>query len=165
MRLRDEEWAAACKKSSKATVEDDRPGRWYFITYTRPPKYYDPKDVLNSTKRLLRSKAVAPIQWAYSLELQKNGTPHTHIRLFTNKYPDYKKCIMAFNDGFVGAGIKEAVQMERTNSMKYIIKAESKPDKEFLEKYKLDTFFWCSDNYEGEKPVTEDPELISHEDV
>ena len=168
MRLRDEEWskAMACKKSSKkGDVEDDRPGRWYFITYTRPPKYYDPKDVINSTKRLLKSKAVAPIQWAYSLELQKNGTPHTHIRLFTNKYPDYKKCIMAFNDGFVGAGIKEAVQMERTNSMKYIIKAESKPDKEFLEKYKLDNFFWCSDNYEGSKPEDAvNPEnIISHE--
>jgi len=72
---------------------------------------------------------------------------------------------MAFNDGFVGAGIKEAVQMERTNCANYVIKPESKPDEEFLNKYKLDTYFWCSENYEGAKPEDAvNPEnIISHE--
>jgi len=76
---RDEELRLAKANKTSRVSEDDRPGRWYFITYTRPPQYFDPKHVLDSTRRLLRSKAVAPIQWAYSLELQKNrDTTHTH---------------------------------------------------------------------------------------
>lgn len=141
------------KRSKAVSREEDKentPGRWYFITYTRPPTFANPKDVLNSAKRCIRSKAVSATMWAYSLELQKNGTPHVHIRLFSNKYPDYTKCLAAFNDGHTNS--KEAIQSEKFNTAKYVIKAESKPTPEWLEKYDLDKYFWCSDDYSGPRP-------------
>lgn len=129
------------EKKRKEEKELDKAGRWYFITFTRPDTEKDPSAVLNSTRRLLKSKQVSPIQWCYSLELTEKGTPHTHIRLFSNKYFDYKK-VGNFNDGF-----RYDIQPERSSSAKYIIKEESKPPVDFLERYKLDRFVWQSDNY------------------
>jgi len=134
-------------------------GRWYFITFTCHETEKDPTRVLKSTTRLLRSKQVSPIQWCYSLELTEKGTPHTHIRLFSNKYFDYKK-VGNFNDGF-----RYDVQKEKTNCSKYIIKSESKPTDEWLKTYGLDTYFWSNDTYTGAKPGSSEtaPEIFSLE--
>lgn len=135
-------------------------GRWYFITYTQPDTDKTPDRLIKSVRRLLRSKAVAPTMWAYSIELTKTDTPHAHIRLFTNKYPDYKKCIGAFNDGY-----RFDCQNERFNSGNYLIKNETKPTQEWLSRHKLESWWFQSDNYSGatpEQPALEDQELISH---
>jgi len=132
---------------------EEVPSRWYFITYTEHDSVKSPTRVLKSAARLIKSKAVAATQWAYSLELTQSGTPHVHIRLNTEKYPDYKKCIGAFNDGF-----RYDVQMEKGGAGSYIIKEESKPSPAWLAQWGLDSWFMKSANYSGELP----PELISH---
>lgn len=116
-------------------------GRWYLITFTRPDTEKDPTAVLKSTQRLLNSKQVSPVQWCYSLELTEKGTPHTHIRLFSNKYFEYKK-VGNFNDGF-----RYDIQKEKFGSAKYVIKEESKPDQAYLDRYKLTQYVWQSENY------------------
>ena len=68
---RSAEHKAVANRTAKSSDGDDVPGRWYFITYTRPPSFSDPTAVLKSASRLVRSKAVSATQWAYSLELQK----------------------------------------------------------------------------------------------
>lgn len=124
----------------------DSVGRWYFITFTRPDTQKDPAAVIKSTQRLLKSKQVSAVQWCYSLELTEAGTPHTHIRLFSNKYFDYKK-VGNFNDGF-----RYDVQQEKMSCAKYIIKDESKPDPKWLQANGLTDYFVCSENYSGPRP-------------
>lgn len=148
---------AETKRKTEEKLESA--GRWYFITFTCHESEKDPSRVLKATTRLLRSKQVSPIQWCYSLELTEKGTPHTHIRLFSNKYFDYKK-IGNFNDGY-----RYDVQKEKMNCSKYIIKEESKPSEEWLKSYGLDTYFWSSETYTGAKPGSSEfaPDKISLE--
>lgn len=144
----------------KSPVKSEEvPSRWYFITYTEHDSVKDPTRVLKSAARCIKSKAVAATQWAYSLELTQSGTPHVHIRLNTEKYPDYKKCIGAFNDGF-----RYDVQMEKGTTAKYLIKEESKPSKAWLAQWGLDDWWHMSDNYSGELPVEKkvNEDIISH---
>jgi len=146
-------------KIKSPVKSEEVPSRWYFITYTEHESVKDPTRVLKSAQRCIKSKAVGAIQWAYSLELTQSGTPHVHIRLNTEKYPDYKKCIGAFNDGF-----RYDVQMEKGGSAKYLIKEESKPSKAWLAQWGLDDWWHKSSNYSGELPVDKnlEAELISH---
>lgn len=141
---------AETKRKTEEKLESA--GRWYFITFTCHESEKDPARVLKATTRLLRSKQVSPVQWCYSLELTEKGTPHTHIRLFSNKYFDYKK-IGNFNDGF-----RYDVQKEKMNSGNYIVKSESKPSKEWLKSNGLDSYFWASDNYTGARPTSSESE-------
>lgn len=134
------------ERTKKIEEKLDSVGRWYFITFTCHESEKSPQRVLKATQRLLKSKQVSPSQWCYSLELTEKGTPHTHIRLFSNKYFDYKK-VGNFNDGF-----RYDIQKEKMNTAKYIVKSESKPDEEWLKSHDLDTFFWASDNYSGATP-------------
>jgi len=144
------------KKIPGKSGEEGIPSRWYFITFTEHDTVKDPTRVLKSAQRCIKSKAVGATQWAYSLELTQSGTPHVHIRLNTEKYPDYKKCIGAFNDGF-----RYDIQMEKGGTAKYIIKEESKPSKAWLAQWGLDTWWHASANYSGELPA----EIISHIEV
>lgn len=145
-RRREVEAELALDRARRKEEKLESAGRWYFITFTRHESERDPSNVLKSTMRLIRSKQVSPIQWCYSLELTEKGTPHTHIRLFTNKYFDYKK-VGNFNDGF-----RYDVQKEKMNCANYIVKQESKPDENYLKNYGLENYFFCSENYTGPKP-------------
>lgn len=145
-------------KVGKDTPEnDDSAGRWYLITFTQPDTVKDPVDLLKRTQKVIRSKQVSAVQWCYSLELTERGIPHTHIRLFTNKYFDYRK-VGSFNSGY-----RYDIQTEKFSSDKYVVKPESKPSESWLASYGLDTYFWCSDNYVGSRPDSlPDQDLISH---
>lgn len=136
--------------SSGLDVEE-KPGRWYFITFTQPDTDKTVEGLIKSTRKVLKSKMVSPTQWCYSLELTAKGTPHSHIRLFTDKYPEYKK-IGAFNRGY-----RFDVQHEKMFTGNYIVKEESKPTPELLATWGLDSWFFCSDNYVGPRP---DPDLV-----
>lgn len=140
------------KSGKNISENDDSAGRWYLITFTQPDTIKDPHDLLKRTQKVVRSKQVSPIQWCYSLELTESGTPHTHIRLFSNKYFDYKK-VAAFNNGY-----RWDIKQERWDTEKYVVKEASKPSREWLLDNNLDTFFWCSENYDAARP-----NLISHE--
>lgn len=137
---------SAPEKKSPDLGEEDRPGRWYFITFTQPDTDKTVEGLIKSTRKVLKSKMVSPHQWCYSLELTEKGTPHSHIRLFTDKYPEYKK-IGAFNRGY-----RYEVQHEKMSCGNYIIKEESKPTPELLATWGLDSWFFCSDNYSGPRP-------------
>lgn len=120
-------------------------GRWYMITFTQPDTDKNPTDLLLRTMKVIKSKMVSPVQWCYSLELTEKGTPHTHIRLWTEKYFDYKK-VGAFNKGY-----RFDIQPEKFATGNYVIKEESKPTNEWLASHGLSQYFWCSDNYSGPK--------------
>lgn len=124
-------------------VERECSGRWYLITFTQPDTNDSPIDLLKRSRKVINSKQVSPTMWAMALELTAKGTPHTHIRLFSEKYFDYKK-VCNFNGGY-----RAEVQAEKHTSELYVVKADSKPSKEYLEKYGLDRCFWYSDNYSG----------------
>lgn len=146
---------SAPEKKSPDLGEEDRPGRWYFITFTQPDTDKSVEGLIKSTRKVLKSKMVSPHQWCYSLELTEKGTPHSHIRLFTDKYPEYKK-IGAFNRGH-----RYEVQHEKMSCGNYIIKEESKPTPELLATWGLDSWFFCSENYGGPRPAPRIVELNS----
>jgi len=125
--------------------KDSAPGRWYLITFTQPDTLTDPKDLLKRTLKVIKSKMVSPNQWCYSLELTEKGTPHTHIRLHTDKYFDYKKV------GNFNAGYRYDVQVEKFSTADYVVKEDSKPSEEWLARHGLTQFVWYSDNYSGPK--------------
>lgn len=131
----------------KQKVKEVEDSRWYLITFTNKPTELDPTDLLKRTMKVVKSKQVAPLQWSYALEIQPNtGAPHTHIVLESNKYFDYNK-IKNFNGGRVAD-----VQKERWDVKKYPVKDETKPSKDWLSKYGLSTWFFCSDDYAGPRP-------------
>lgn len=141
------------RRVSKKTPAEDNPGRWYMITFTQPDTEQSPLELLQRTMKVIKSKMVSPNQWCYSLELTAKGTPHTHIRLHTDKYFDYKKI------GNFNAGYRYDVQVEKFSTANYVVKDESKPTPEWLASYGLDKFFWSSDNYSGPRlqPSGEQP--------
>lgn len=142
------------KKKSPGKIEgdgsddkDDSAGRWYFITFTTCPSNNDPHELLKRTKKVVNSKMVSPLRWCYSLELTESGLPHTHIRLFSKKYFDYKK-VANFNDG-----LRAEVSKEKWNSSKYTLKKDI--TEEYLSAHKLSGWFWNSPDYfeaTGEAP-------------
>lgn len=147
-RLSDERLADMEKQIEELTrpppkVAKECPGRWYLITFTQPDTSDSPIDLLKRSRKVINSKQVSPTMWAMALELTNKGIPHTHIRLFSEKYFDYKK-ICNFNGGY-----RAEVAAEKHTSESYVVKAESKPSKEYLDKYGLDACFWYSDNYSG----------------
>lgn len=134
-------------QAQKLKVKEVEDSRWYLITFTNKPTELDPTDLIKRTLKVVNSKQVSPIQWSYALEIQPGtGAPHTHIVLESNKYFDYNK-IKNFNGGRIAD-----VQKERWDVKKYPVKDETKPSKEWLSKYGLLTWFWCSDNYKGPTP-------------
>ena len=111
--------------------------RTYLITLTQPDIDKSWDRLLVATQRILNSKQVNPIEWAYCLELTKKDTPHVHIRLRTSKYVE-KRVMEAFNDDFI-----VHVLLERTGSQDYIsdLKKAHPPGQ----------WFFCSENYSGPK--------------
>jgi len=152
------------KAPGKREKDDGVASRWYFITYTEHESVKDPTRVLKSALRCIKSKAVGATQWAYCLELTQTGTPHVHIRLNTEKYPDYKKCIGAFNDGF-----RYDVQMDKGGTAAYVVKKETKPSPAWLASKGLDNWFFSSSNYSGPRPdemdMTVSPPLVPSDDA
>lgn len=137
--------AQVAKVKSKDNLVED--SRWYLITFTNKPTELDPYDLIKRTMKVVNSKQVSPLQWAYSIEIQPGtGTPHTHIVVESSKYFDWGK-IKNFN-----GGRQANVQRERWNVKNYAIKDETKPSKEWLSKYGLETWFFHSDNYKGPTP-------------
>lgn len=131
-------------KLDKVELEDSR---WYLITFTNKATELDPTDLLKRTLKVVNSKQIAAKQWAYSLEIQPGtGAPHTHIVLESSKYFDYAK-VKNFNGGRVAD-----IAKEKHNVKNYVIKDETKPSKEWLDKYGLTQWFWCSDDYAGPRP-------------
>lgn len=126
-------------KSEGINGEDESAGRWYFITFTQPDTDKDSTRILKATAKVVKSKQVSAIHWCYSLELTESGTPHTHIRLFSNKYFDYKK-IANFNDGY-----RVDIQKEKWNTSKYTLKKDI--PEEYLEAQGLKQWYWNSPDY------------------
>jgi len=138
----DIEWARKnkiIKSPGKIGEDDESSGRWYFITFTQPDTDKDPTRLLKATSKVINSKQVSAIHWCYSLELTESGTPHTHIRLFTNKYFDYKK-IANFNGGF-----RSEVTKEKWNVSKYVLKKDI--NDEYLATHDLNQWYWNSNDY------------------
>lgn len=106
--------------------------------------------------KVVKSKMVQPTMWCYSLELTQSGTPHTHLRFFTSKYPEFKK-LGAFNNGY-----RFDIQQEKFSVANYIVKPESKPTPEWLATHGLSQYVWASENYSGPSWTPLPPELISH---
>lgn len=131
-------------KSEGTDGKDESAGRWYFITFTQPDTIKEPHDLLKRTMKVIKSKMVSPVQWCYSLELTEKGIPHTHIRLFTEKYFDYKK-VGAFNKGY-----RFDIQCEKFTTGEYVAKGAISA--EYLRFYSLKQWFWFSDNYVGPRP-------------
>jgi len=131
----------------KQKAKEVKESRWYLITFTNKPTEMNPSELIKRTLKVVNSKMVSPIQWSYAIEIQPGtGAPHTHIVLESNKYFDYDK-VKAFNDGRVAD-----VEKERWNVKKYPVKDETKPSKEWLDKYGLSHWFFCSDDYAGPRP-------------
>lgn len=132
---------AEVSRSRKETAKADIEGRWYFITFTQPDTDDDPHALLKRTEKVIKSKMVAAKHWCYTLELTEKGIPHTHIRLYSEKYFDYKK-VANFN-----AGYRAEVVREKWDSGKYIVKTESKPSVDWLKAKALPGWLWSSDEY------------------
>lgn len=142
------EWEARKKSEKKppgksegvgSDDSDESAGRWYFITFTQPNTDKDPHALLKRTQKVVKSKMVSAIHWCYSLELTESGTPHTHIRLFSKKYFDYKK-VANFNDGY-----RAEVAKEKWTSGKYTLKKDI--DEEYLAAHNLTQWYWNSPEY------------------
>jgi len=133
------------KKTPAKSVKEDGPGRWYLITFTQPDTLTEPMDLLKRTQKVIKSKMVSPNQWCYSLELTEKGIPHTHIRLHTDKYFDYKK-VGNFNNGY-----RYDITAEKFTTAHYVVKPESKPSPEWLASYGLTDCVWYSPDYSGPK--------------
>jgi len=129
----------------------DKPGNWYLITLTQPELDKTVDKRIMAAKKVLRSKQVSPEQWCYSIELTAKGTPHIHIALFTYKYPEFRT-IKSFNDGH-----QVDITREKFNVRNYVVKNETKPSTAMLATWGLDTWFFCSPNYSGPKPIQESP--------
>lgn len=151
----------AKKPPAPGVEKDPAPGRWYLITFTQPDTLTDPMDLLKRTQKVIKSKMVSPNQWYYCLELTSKGTPHTHIRLHTDKYFDYKKV------GNFNAGYRYDIQVEKFSSEGYVDKIDTKPSEEWLARHGLTQCVWYSENYTGRaecdkmKVLCGPPELIS----
>ena len=145
-------------KSVKAAAEDVS-ARWYFITLTSPDTVRTPFAILINTCKILKSKMLAPISWCYCLELTEKGTPHSHIAVYTEKYPEYKK-IGKFNASPEGAQWRYDIQQEKWNVKNYIQKVRSKPTSEWLASYGLESAVFYSDNFPEELKSQADVDSI-----
>lgn len=112
--------------------------RWYFGTFTQPPDINDndPSRILKATQKVMKSKMVDAISWCYSLELMKNGSPHTHFAVYTKKYPNKHK-IFKFNISDKGALYRSDWEREKYDVKKYIQKPVTKPDAIYCDKWGL----------------------------
>lgn len=137
-------------KSGEDRTEGNEP-RWYFATFTQPDTSKDPQQILKNTRKIFKSKMVSPITWCYSLELMKNGTPHTHAAFYTKKYPEFKK-VGKFNVSDVGVPWRYDISGARypTAVNAYVLKTDTKPDKEYLKEYNLTECVWLADNFPPE---------------
>jgi len=152
--LRDGWWAWYVKtqeensraKNEKNLTEGPEP-RWYFGTFTQPDTNKDPHEILKNTAKLIKSKMVDPIEWCYSLELQQNGTPHTHYAFLTQKYPEYKK-IHKFNCSKLKILQRSLTEPARNaeHAIRYVMKTQTKPSEEWLVANELKQTIWQSDN-------------------
>ena len=128
--------------------------RWYFGTFTQPPDIddNDPTRILKATRKVMHSKMVDAISWCYSIELMKNGSPHTHFAVYTRKYPNKHK-IFKFNVSAKGAQYRSEWEREIYDVKKYIQKPVTKPDSSYCDKWGLtDTIVYSPEFPEELKP-------------
>lgn len=136
------------EKRKIAKSERETTGAWYFITLTQPSTIKIPHERIDSANKIINSKQMNPSQWAYSLELTQAGTPHIHLRMFCEKYIDYR-VVEKFNKGYEVKIIRETM---KGGAGSYIVKQETKPNAEQLSDWGLDQWFWASENYGGPLP-------------
>jgi len=116
-------------------VEDFKDERWVFITLTQPKDDKGWERIVRTTRKILGSKQVAPIEWMYAKELTTEGTPHIHLRIKTLRYVD-RRVIHKFNDNY-----RVDVQTERWGCYDYLTDVtKSHPEGEW---------FFASENYSG----------------
>lgn len=127
-------------------TDEDVSARWYLITLTQPDTSDDPTQILKNTRKIIKSKMVDAITWSYCLELTQSGIPHTHIAVYTKKYPEYKK-VGKFNCSDLGVQWRYDIQCEKHDIKQYIQKARTKPTLEFITKYNLEQFIFYAENY------------------
>jgi len=141
-----EKYLKSPAKSEKNLTEAPE-ARWYFGTFTQPDTNQDPHEILKNTAKLIKSKMVDPIEWCYSLELQQNGTPHTHYAFLTHKYPEYKK-IHKFNCSKLKILQRSLTEPARNaeHAIRYVMKTQTKPSEEWLVANDLNQTIWQSDN-------------------
>ena len=135
-------------KSVKATNEDVS-ARWYLITLTQPDTIKEPIQIIKNTLKIIKSKMVSPISWCYCLELTESGTPHTHIALYTDKYPEFKK-LNKFHNSPAGSPWRMDIRCEKYDVKGYVQKSRTKPSAEWLATYGLDDSIYYSDNFPEE---------------
>jgi len=119
---------------------DDLLERWFFITLTQPDSNKTTERLIKSTHKVLKSRMVQPIEWAYCLELTESGTPHSHIRLKApKKFIDGSK-LKPLNDNY-----RVESKLEQYGSDAYISNVNKT--------HPPGQWFFCSDNYSGTKPA------------
>lgn len=129
--------------------------RWYFGTFTQPDTEVAPHQILSNTAKLIKSKMVEPIEWCYSLELTKQGIPHTHYAFLTHKYPEYKK-IHKFNCSKLKILWRSMTEPARnaSHAIRYVQKTETKPSDVWLVEHGITQTLWLSDKCPLVEPDT-----------
>lgn len=136
-------------KSEKDQTEAEP--RWYFGTFTQPDTNKSPHEILKNTVKVIKSKMVFPIiSWCYSLELMKNGTPHTHFAFLTARRVEYSK-VNAFNCSELKIKQRSETNAARypQQAIDYVLKTDTKPSDEWLTENNLTQCIWKSDNCPG----------------
>lgn len=125
------------KMRAPPEAKDDQ-DHWYFVTLIQPDVDKTWTRIDKTVSRILNSKQVRAIEWAYVRELTSSETPHIHMRLRVPAYLDFR-VIRKFNDNY-----RIDVQLERAGCYNYLIA----PDK----KHPTGEWFYKSNNYTGPCP-------------
>lgn len=136
------------KAKEKEERKESKPGKWLFWTFTQPDTDKCAKRIIKAVQKTIKSKQINPVQYAYSIELTKSGTPHIHLRLFVEGYVDYRVPV-GFNNGY---DVKMLTERTVTGASNYIIKDDTKPTPEQLESWGVTSWFFRSENYSGPLP-------------
>lgn len=130
-------------KKTKADVgTTEASDRWFFITITQPPGNSLDR-IVKVTNKFIKSKQIEMKEWGYCLELQENGTPHSHIRCRSpRKYLDKGK-LKKLNDFY-----RIDVQPEDHGTDAYV----SATGVHVGKAHACDDWFVCSENYTGTRP-------------
>lgn len=109
--------------------------RWYFITLTDIKE--DPKDLIISIKKIINSKLINVIKYLYCFELTKDGIPHIHMVMKTDKYVKARDILNMNN----GKRIDISLVKSLINVINYICKEEEDVMKDYLIKYNIEKFY------------------------
>lgn len=157
-RIEDEMWRVRYEERKKTPAPSvQKKSKWLFCTLTQPVDYgTDCSQILQNATRIIESAMVSPTEWCYSLELTEKGIPHIHMSVLPGKqYLDWGKIAKLNTNGLRGADKvywRAEIEKDRGHAKKYVVKAESKPNQEYLDAHGLESWFWCSENYSGPRP-------------